>query len=421
MADMPIEPPPPANRDTSEEDATADMIAASASNGGSGLEQPHTGGANPLAVAGFVCAMCTVVLIWFVFVNLILGVLGLIFSWIGFNRAKKQGLKHRGLALAGLIVAPIALILSAVLIVAVLVDAVLVDIVDELVGYESHEINEHEIVLSESSYSTVSVGGSYTCAIDTTRKVTCWDGGFSSHSPVLGEFVAISVGDDSQSCAIRVDGIVVCWGTDYLYSAVCSLSDCRESIGDVMESPREGEFVAISSGTGHTCGITASGEALCWRASDFITGKTDAPSGRFIDISVGDDYSCGLRDSGRAICWFHDDTRSWLVPPAIEFSSISSSRNHSCGIVPSGRVRCWGSAAYGPTSAPEGKFNSIAMSDGRACGITSSGEISCWGGGSYPTFPAGEFTAVAVGDDHLCGIRAQAEVVCWQNRQDPVF
>ena len=121
MADMPIEPPPPANRDTSEEGATADMSAASAGNGGSGLEQPHSGGANPLAVAGFVCAICTVVLIWLVFVNLILGVLGLIFSWIGFNRAKKQGLKHRGLALAGLIVAPIALILSAVLIVAVLV------------------------------------------------------------------------------------------------------------------------------------------------------------------------------------------------------------------------------------------------------------------------------------------------------------
>ena len=101
--------------------------------------------------------MCTVVLIWLVFVNLwlvfvnlILGVLGLIFSWIGFNRAKKQGLKHRGLALAGLIVAPIALILSAVLFVAVLV----VYIFDDLVGYyESHEINEHEIVFSESSYS----------------------------------------------------------------------------------------------------------------------------------------------------------------------------------------------------------------------------------------------------------------------------
>ena len=89
MPDMPIEPPPPANRGTSEEGATDDMIAASAGNGGSGLEQPHSGGANPVAVAGFVCAICTVVLIWLVIVNLILGVLGLIFSWIGFNRAKK--------------------------------------------------------------------------------------------------------------------------------------------------------------------------------------------------------------------------------------------------------------------------------------------------------------------------------------------
>ncbi len=60
---------------------------------------------NGLAVAGFILALCCIVLFWVPGVNFILWVLGVTFSAIGLSRSNKLGLPHRGLAIAGLIIA----------------------------------------------------------------------------------------------------------------------------------------------------------------------------------------------------------------------------------------------------------------------------------------------------------------------------
>lgn len=57
---------------------------------------------NGIATAGFVLAVCAVALVWVPFVNFILWVLGLVFSGIGYSRAKAPGSTGRGLAIAGL-------------------------------------------------------------------------------------------------------------------------------------------------------------------------------------------------------------------------------------------------------------------------------------------------------------------------------
>ena len=57
---------------------------------------------NGIATAGFVLAVLAVVLFWALGVNLILWVLGLVFSAIGYSRAKAPGSTGRGLAIAGL-------------------------------------------------------------------------------------------------------------------------------------------------------------------------------------------------------------------------------------------------------------------------------------------------------------------------------
>ncbi len=60
---------------------------------------------NGMAVAGFVLALCSVVLFWFPAVNFLCWVLGIVFSAIGLKRANDHGLPNRGLAIAGLVVA----------------------------------------------------------------------------------------------------------------------------------------------------------------------------------------------------------------------------------------------------------------------------------------------------------------------------
>ena len=57
---------------------------------------------NGLATTGFVLAVCAVAFFWLPFINFILWVLGLVFSAIGYSRAKAPGSTGRGLAIAGL-------------------------------------------------------------------------------------------------------------------------------------------------------------------------------------------------------------------------------------------------------------------------------------------------------------------------------
>lgn len=59
---------------------------------------------NSLAVAGFVCALCSLVFFWLIGINFILWVLGIVFSGIGLSRANNQGRSGRGLAIAGLVI-----------------------------------------------------------------------------------------------------------------------------------------------------------------------------------------------------------------------------------------------------------------------------------------------------------------------------
>ncbi len=60
---------------------------------------------NGLAITGFVCALCAIVLFWVPGVNFILWVLAIVFSAIGISRATKRQAPHRGLAIAGLTIA----------------------------------------------------------------------------------------------------------------------------------------------------------------------------------------------------------------------------------------------------------------------------------------------------------------------------
>ena len=74
------------------------------SNFSAGPTPAPSSASNGLGVAGFVCALCALVLFWLPVVNFILWVLGIIFSAIGLNRANAHGAPYKGLSIAGLII-----------------------------------------------------------------------------------------------------------------------------------------------------------------------------------------------------------------------------------------------------------------------------------------------------------------------------
>lgn len=76
----------------------------------------YNGPSNGIAVAGFVCALCSLFMFWLPGVNVALWILGVVFSGIGISKANKEGAQYKGLAIAGLVIAlvPTALLLILV-------------------------------------------------------------------------------------------------------------------------------------------------------------------------------------------------------------------------------------------------------------------------------------------------------------------
>ena len=68
-------------------------------------QRPRTNG---MGVAGFVLAVCGIVFCWIPFVNILLWILGLVFSFIGLFKAP------RGLAIAGMILSFIEIIIAVI-------------------------------------------------------------------------------------------------------------------------------------------------------------------------------------------------------------------------------------------------------------------------------------------------------------------
>ncbi len=234
------------------------------------------------------------------------------------------------------------------------------------------------------------------------------------------------------------------------------------------------DWVQVSSGYHHTCGIRNTGRLYCWGKGDRGQlglggiGNADTPlevSGGATDwksVSAGSGWTCAIKTDGTLWCWGRDDygvlgngptTGDQLTPVQIgtltDWKSVSAGLGETtCGRRANKRIYCWGrddvgQVGNGPgTSTPvqspvavAGGFSdwsSVSTGGYHTCGRRSNGRVYCWGsdqdgsvgdGGtlpgtnrSSPTLVAGGFsdwTSVASGITHSCGRRASGRLFCW--------
>jgi alpha-tubulin suppressor-like RCC1 family protein len=266
---------------------------------------------------------------------------------------------------------------------------------------------------------------------------------FTATATGVAPVVVTLAAGGNHTCEIRGTQ-TLCWGDN----STGQLGD-GSTTDRAVPGPVSGAFTftSLAAGDGHTCALTAAGQAFCWGenfSGSLGDGTTNASStpvavsgGRsFVALTAGEEFTCGLTAAGQAFCWGYNfdgqlgvgGNADQLVPVPVSgglsFTSLDAGVDHTCALTVTGQAFCWGSNAEGqlgdgtsvdknvPTAVTGGlSFSAIHAGSEFSCGIASSGAGFCWGINfgiplTSPQPVAGGFTytALAGGDNHICGL-----------------
>ncbi len=135
-------------------------------------------------------------------------------------------------------------------------------------------------------------------------------------------------------------------------------------------------FVAISAGSGFTCGVAKGGQTFCW--------------GRDTYGQLG----IGSTDGS-------DRLRPTPIASSLLFTNVSAGASHACALAKGSVLLCWGRNAFGevgdgttnPTSVPVPVYTSITAGMVHGCGVTKASGAYCWGGNYEGQLGTGSYTS----------------------------
>ena len=160
---------------------------------------------------------------------------------------------------------------------------------------------------------------------------------------------------------------------------------------------------------------------MCW--GDNTYGQTDVPDGEFVSVSAGGAHTCGVLVDGAMECW-GDNTYGQASAPEGEFASVIASVLTNCGYGTDESVLCW------PKDRPEPTVSTYQGLTGESpglvysCGLRDDKTASCHGGSGYDggdlvidNVPHIEFATVSTGMNHVCGLRLDGAIECWGSNE----
>jgi alpha-tubulin suppressor-like RCC1 family protein len=287
--------------------------------------------------------------------------------------------------------------------------------------------------------------------------------GEAAGGDVWRDWTAVSLGD-GHTCGLRANGTLWCWGRGGVGQLGGGASvDARSTPGMVVasEEPSGGmgwdDWVAVSAGGRHTCGLRAAGTLWCWgegeqgRRGDGSDGGvrvTPAPvvasaeAGEadpwddWVGVSAGRDHTCGARRDGSLWCWGKGASDPILPPlpwrsggqrgdgtliqtrstpiqvqPAIELADeghwtdwieLSAGDSATCAARDNAGAWCWGVPSEG------------ALGHGASTAYARSTPIQVLAAREEPGGAAWlDWSGISTGDHHACALRPPGTLWCW--------
>src|SRR5262245_29807454 len=143
-------------------------------------------------------------------------------------------------------------------------------------------------------------------------KIVAWGGNEfgQTNVPPGNDFVAIDAGQGYHCLALRSDGSLAGWGSNY---GEKGLGTENVFYGQAMVPPGN-DFKAIAAGAFHSLALRSDGSVVGWGANEVFgngdfTGQATVPTGLadVVAISAGDFHSLALKSDGSLVAWGLND------------------------------------------------------------------------------------------------------------------
>lgn len=183
--------------------------------------------------------------------------------------------------------------------------------------------------------------------------------------PTMGPVKAVSTWS-SHICAIDLDDVPWCWGTD---------EDGEATIPAGLERVK-----TIGVGRLFSCAIDFDDVPWCWGSS--TSGRTSIPAALQTNTTrlvVGNAHACGTGPDNEMVCWGHIHPDNQVPSDLGPIDQMSTKAEDFCAITVANEFRCWGVRGANLIPADLGVPKAVSVGELGACAIDQNDRMRCWG------------------------------------------
>src|SRR5690606_4324476 len=213
----------------------------------------------------------------------------------------------------------------------------------------------------------------------------------------------------THACATQDNGSLWCWGQNHHGQLGGGKAFARSQAPVAVAGGRQ--WVQVSAGEWHTCGVTQAGEGYCWGNNAFgqvgdgttkmrVRPRPITGGHQLAQVSAAWGRTCALTTGGAAWCWGEnsngelgngtriDSTTPVAVTGGRTYAQIATATTATCATQTDGQVLCWGDNRYGqlgPAASGASSSNPVAAGVGSTGAVVAGGWLhfcggdSCWG------------------------------------------